>query len=158
MNFDKLVRVWNRLSVLPGGKQVFSRSVGFFVPYTGSLGALVEELEPGHTKVRLRDRRAVRNHLSSVHAMALANLGEMATGIALNTALPGDARAILTGFNIQYTKKGRGDLTAEARVPKVDAVPERKTFEVVASIRDSHGEEIAKVTAQWLAGPRKESE
>ena len=44
------------------------------VPYTGRLGARVLTFEPGHVVVELKERRAVRNHLSSVHAMALWDL------------------------------------------------------------------------------------
>src|SRR6266478_5548643 len=94
---DRVRSLWRRLSGLPGGKALFSVLFGKMAPYTGRLGARVETLEPGFCRVSLRDRRAVRNHLNSIHAMALANLAEAASGLAVVAALPQGVQGIVTG-------------------------------------------------------------
>jgi acyl-coenzyme A thioesterase PaaI-like protein len=142
---------WDKLSKVPGGKRLFSTLVGKMVPYTGSINPLVEELSPGHAKVSIKDRRAVRNHLKSVHAIALMNLGEAATGMAFNFALPAHYRAIVIKLSIEYFKKSRGKITAECDV----AIPDHEgEYEVVADLKNEKGEVTAKVTALWKAGPR----
>jgi uncharacterized protein DUF4442 len=89
-----LCDVWNLLSGLPGGKLVFSRLIGRFVPYAGSVHANVMVLRAGYAEVQMHDRRAVRNHLDCVHEMALANLADLAGTLALACSLPDDARAL----------------------------------------------------------------
>ncbi len=145
---------WRSASKLPAGKWLFSRILGLVVPYTGSLGATVQQLEPGYCLVSLRDRQKVRNHLHSVHAIALANLGEMATGLALMNALPDNMRGILVGLSVRYLKKARGRLTANCRcqVPSHHGEAEQL---LKGEIHDSDGQLVAEVEARWQIGPEK---
>ena len=55
----------------PAGGWLFSRGVCFKAPYFGSIAPRVLRLEPGLCEARLQDRRAVRNHIGSVHAIAI---------------------------------------------------------------------------------------
>ena len=151
-----LRKAWHSLNALPAGRWLFSRLLGRYVPYTGTIGATVEVLEPGHCVVLLRERRRVRNHLDSIHAMALANLGEMATGLALMNSLPAKARGILKRFEIDYSKKARGQLTAECNCEIPGSNVEREV-DVACDIRDRSGEVVSHVVAHWLIGPERDS-
>ena len=139
---------WRRLSRLPFGRTLFSILIGRMVPYTGSIGARCEELGPGYARWTLRDRRAVRNHLRSIHAVALVNLAEVSSGSAMLTALGPGIRGIVTGLEITYLKKARGPLTAEGRgvVPEIRG---RTPVEAHAEIRDASGEVVARATVHW---------
>jgi len=145
-----ILEAWRRLSPLPFGigKRIFSRFVGSMAPYTGTIGALVLALEPGFARVTLRDRRKVRNHLNSIHAVALMNLGELVTGVALMSSLPAGSRGIVTDLAMTYKKKARGALLAEARVDPPTS-PGKHDFVVVGSIRDAAGDEVAEARATW---------
>ena len=61
-------QMWDRVNGWPGGKAPFSRLIGTMAPYTGTIGAEDLELRHGHAELRMRDRRAVRNHRDSAHA------------------------------------------------------------------------------------------
>jgi acyl-coenzyme A thioesterase PaaI-like protein len=144
---------WDLLSRLPGGKAVFSRLVGTLAPYTGTIHAQVTALRVGYGEAQLVDRRAVRNHLDCVHAIALANLAELAGNVALAYSLPDDARFIVSGIEIEYTKKARGTITAIGE-PPVPRTSTRAAYDVPVSLRDASGDEVARAILHSLVGPK----
>ena len=134
---------------------MFSRFLGWYAPYSGTIGSRVEELRPGFAMVSLRDRRSVRNHLKSIHAIALMNLGEITTGLAVLTALPSDMQGIVLGLQAEYLKKSRGTLTAEASFEMPAQIDDDTSCEVKTEIIDGSGDIVAVVRATWLLGYKK---
>lgn len=146
--------LWDRMSPLPGGSWACSKLIGQLVPYSGSIGAHIRELAPGHCRVELRDRRAVRNHLQSIHAVALVNLAELTGNLALIYSIPDDARFILAGLSIDYLKKARGTLTAIGTCP-TNLTSEKMEHEIVTEIFDPSDELVARATFRSLVGAKR---
>ena len=152
---DNVVRsMWDRLSPLPGGKLVFSRLIGRMAPYSGSMRANVEELREGYSRLTLTDRHAVRNHLASIHAVALANLVELTGNIAALYTLPDDARLIAAGIALDYTKKARGTITGECHCPLIDSSTKQE-YESRVVLKDEGGDVVAEGTLRTLVGPKQ---
>lgn len=150
---SRLDRAWRRLSGLPGGRRLFARLLGRMVPYSGTIRPDVVELEPGRAVVALQERRALRNHFRSVHAIALANLGELASGLAMTMALPAGVRGIPIRVEIDYEKKARGRIVAEGVATPPAVIGEATDAIAHAELRDEAGDVVARLVVRWRLSP-----
>jgi len=152
----KLIRLWKILNSIPGGHWLFNGLIKWRIPYTASISSRIILFEPGHVCIALKDRRKIRNHLNSIHALALANLGEFSSGLSLLTSLPSNVRGIPINISTDYFKKARGLLIAESRVMPPE-VTEDMEFKVKAEIKDQQGDVVATTTVLWRLGLREDN-
>jgi len=149
---EDLVVLWNRVRTLPFGKTLFSWLLKRTIPYSGSIFPVVDFLIKGEARVYFDDRKKVSNHLNSIHAIALINVGELCTGLALHSILGSQYRAIIIQLNIVYLKKARGRIPA---ISKVNANQiQMGEQEIEAKLMNSNSECIAIVTACWKIGKK----
>lgn len=147
-----IYRYWKLLNKLPKGNKLFSYLIGKYVPYTGSISAVVQKVAPGYAKVELEEHRAVRNHLNSIHAIALANLCELTGNLALFSGMPPDGRFIVTGMELDYEKKARGTVTATAETPQLETTEESE-YEIEVEVTDEEGDVTTRARIITLVGP-----
>jgi len=153
---QRLIKMWNRYGGSALGRKIFSYVLGRTAPYSGTIKAEVLSLEAGFVQVALKDRRSVRNHLNSVHAIALANLGELASGLAMISAVPPNTRAIVVNLEIEYLKKARGRLVAEGSAAPPDTITESINSLALAEIRDVEGDTVSRVKVHWRLSPKED--
>ena len=147
----RLLSLWRTLRPLPGGRWLFARAFAHSVPYSASTRPTVLRLDPGHAEVSIPDRRANRQHLGSVHAIALMNVAEMASGLAMTAGLPAGVRGIVREMRMEYLKKARGTITAVSRVT-IPTVTGDLDFDVTADCLDASGTVVARATVRWRLG------
>ena len=147
---------WDRLSGVPGGKRIFSLFIDRAVPYTATIRPQIESLALGHAVVSMADRPGVRNHLRSVHAIALANLAELTGNLAISYSLPEGARFIVAGMSLEYLKKARGTIRGESHCPVPESA-ERREYQVPVVLCDAEGVEVVRATLRTLVGPVRRS-
>lgn len=148
----RVQRAWRALSGVPGGRWLFSVFVGLTAPYTRTIGGRVQELRAGFCRVTLRDRWSVRNHLNSVHAIALANVGEMSSGLAMMATMAPGVRGIPVRIEMAYLKKARGLLSAETSVT-LPAITGETEHPVTCEIFDASRTCVATCTVTWRLAP-----
>ncbi len=148
MNITDLYKLWQKVHDKPMGNWFFSRTISAVVPYTGGLKARVKTWQQGYAKVELADIKANRNHLNSIHAAALTNLGEFASGLALTSMFDNKIRGIPNNINVDFIKKARGKLSAECKT-KLPNFKNETQHTVTAEIKDTTGDIVAKVSVTW---------
>lgn len=149
---------WNRMASLPGGKWAFSRALCFKAPYFGSISPRFEELMPKYSKLRIRKRRAVLNHLGTVHVIAMCNMAELAGGTMTEVTVPSTHRWIPKGMTVEYLKKATSDLVAVATPAEPESQPdwtEPFEYKVKVVVRDEQDEAVFQAMITMWVSPKK---
>lgn len=145
---------WRLLSKVPGGGALFVALLGRIVPYSGTVRPEILELAPGRAKIAMGPRRITRNHLGSAHALALANLGELACGLALHMALPPGYRAILSRIDVEFVRKARGTVVSQCNLGSLVFDGDSELV-AESQLTDPTGTLVARATTAWRIGPGK---
>lgn len=147
--------MFRKLSRWPAGRWLFTRAVCWKAPYFTSIAPRVETLEPGRCVVRLKDRRRVRNHLGTVHAIAMCNAAELAGGLGTDASIPASMRWIPKGMTVRYLKKAKGTLTVSASVPAVADATTAQDLVTHVAARDASGDTVFEADIAMWVSPRK---
>lgn len=150
-----LLSLYNRLQRWPAGTWLFSRAVCFKAPYFASIAPRITRLEHGRCEGTLADRRRVRNHIGTVHAIAMCNLAELVGGVMVDASLPADMRWIPKGMEVKYQAKALGTLKAVA-TPMLSIVSAADGYDlpVGVSVTDAAGTKVFHATIAMWVSPR----
>ncbi len=155
INTSLALRLWTRLNGSAFGRWAFTRIICFRAPYFSSISPLFVTLEPGHAVVTMRKRRKVKNHIGTIHAIAMANLCEIAAGVLTEVSTPADMRWIPKGMNIQYLGKAATKISATAELPAVSS-GEKQDAVVSVDVRDTSGTIVVHADITMYVTPRSQ--
>jgi acyl-coenzyme A thioesterase PaaI-like protein len=147
--------VWRSVSGWPGGRWLYSRLVCWKAPYFASIRPRFEELQPGRCLVRMRKRRAVLNHIGTVHAIAMCNLAELAAGTMTDVTLPPTHRWIPKGMTVEYLRKAETDLRAVAALVPIPAFGDAAELVVPVDVTDTAGAVVFRAAIRMWVSPKK---
>lgn len=146
---------WRTLSAKPGGKWLFSRLVCFRAPYFATIRPRFVELQPGLCRIRMPRRRAVLNHIGTVHAIAMCNLAELAAGTMTEVSIPGTHRWIPRGMQVDYVAKAETDLVATASWSPVPEFGAAVQMPVPVSVTNTGAQEVLRAIISMWVSPRQ---
>ena len=151
---SRVLDLWNKFSTKPLGKMLFSKAVCWKAPYFSTINPRFEELKPGYARVTMKKRRAVHNHIQTVHAIAICNLAELGAGTMMEASLSRNMRWLPRGMNVQYLKKAETDLIAECTASDIADGPARDVV-VGVDVKDLHGNIVSHADITMYISPRK---
>ncbi len=153
---NRILLLQEKLKKVPFGNSIFSGILARFAPYFTTIRPRVVELRPSYMKASMKKRKAVHNHLKTVHAIAMCNLCEFTGGILMEASIPKHRRWIPVGMTVNYVKKAQTDLMATCDLSHVNW---DTCDEVVChvSVRDTNDVEVmnAAITMKVSDKPKK---
>lgn len=118
-----LIKKWEKTRKWPAGEKLFSMIFCRMAPYFCNIKPLVRDVRPNYCEVFFKKRRAVENHIRTVHVIAICNALEMAMGGLAEATIPKHLRWIPRGMELEYTAKASSDITAVAETDPEDWKP-----------------------------------
>lgn len=134
-------KLWMKFKDKPLGKWIFGKLICLKAPYFSTIKPKFYELEVGICRIGLKKRRAVLNHISTVHALAMGNLCELAAGSVIDRTLPSHFKWIPMGMRIDYKQKAKTDLIAEAKLDQLE-FSDKSKVQVPVEVKDKKGEVV----------------
>ncbi len=141
---NQVLKAYNKIQKYPFGKRIFSYMVSRRAPYFKGIRPQIEELRPNFIKVNMRKRKAVHNHIQTVHAIAMCNLCEYAMGICAESSIPPHRRWIPMGMEVAYLKKATTNLSATCDLTDADWT--QSDVPCFVSVKDTKGVEVMTAT------------
>ncbi|HSN18059.1 MAG TPA: DUF4442 domain-containing protein [Gammaproteobacteria bacterium] len=158
---NRLSRLVHKFDSYPAGLRRFliTWAFGGTVHFVRTAGVKFQELTEERAVLTLANRRKVQNHIGTVHAAAVALIGETATGAVFGMNVPDDRLPILKSMRIDYTRKSQGALRAEAWLGPEQragfAREERGDIAIPVRITDETGEPTVEAEYIWAWRARK---
>jgi len=145
-----MLQMYQKAQSLPLGKKLFSLMFARKAPYFGTIKPEVVELRPNFAEVRFAKRRAVENHIGTVHVIAICNGLEMAMGALAEATVPSHRRWIPKGMEVEYTAKATSDIRCVAESDARDWLELNDVPVRVKALRDDGTVVVEGVIKLWV--------
>lgn len=139
---------------------ILTKAFSKVVPYVGTTGLYYETVTPNDVVVSLNNRKAVQNHIGSIHAVAVTLLAETATGFVLGMNLPADRVLLIKSYAVNFyrpLKQGQvaavASLSDEQRLEILNTPKGEMVIPCVIDDRESDSERdpiTVEMTWAWI--------
>lgn len=146
--------LYKKFEKFPMGRKLFSKLVCLKAPYFGSIKPLFVELKEGRCVITMKKRRAVQNHIKSVHAIAMCNISELAAGTMLEASIPSTMRWIPKKMSVEYLKVAKTDLKAVCDLQEVDW-EKSQDLPLTVAVTDKNDETVFRAVITMYVSPKK---
>ncbi|WP_318843164.1 hotdog fold domain-containing protein [Myceligenerans pegani] len=148
--------MWQKLAGKPFGKRIFGVGFGFKAPYFRTIRPRFTEVRPGFGELVIPKRRAVLNHIGTVHAIAVCNGLEAAMGVLAEATVPDSKRWLPKGMEVAYTARSTSDITCTAESDPARWLEDDPDVPVAVTARREDGAVVAEGTIHlWVTDKPK---
>lgn len=112
--------LYRTVTAYPMGQWAFSVLYARKARYFSTVRPRVRVMEPHHAELTIRKRRAVLNHIGTLHAIAVCNGLEAAMGLLAEATTPPHRRWLPKGMTVSYLAKSTTDLLCIAETDPAD--------------------------------------
>lgn len=142
--------LYRAVTAVPGGHRVFSLLYARRARYFTSVRPRVRLMRPHRAEVTVRSRRAVHNHIGTVHVIAICNGLEAAMGLLAEATVPAGHRWLPKGMHVDYLAPASSDIRCIASTAVADwsALPEVDVK--VDAVRDDGTVVVAGTITLWV--------
>lgn len=148
---SQILNLWKKANLVPFGNKAFSLAFSQKAPYFATIRPTFTELRPNYAELVIPKRRAVHNHIGTLHAIALCNGLEAAMGALAEVTIPDDKRWIPKGMDITYTAKATSDVRCIAETDPEQWTGDNPDLHVrVKGLRDDDTVVIEGVIKLWV--------
>lgn len=148
---SQILNLWKKANSVPFGNKAFSLAFSRKAPYFATIRPTFTELRPNYAELVIPKRRAVHNHIGTLHAIALCNGLEAAMGALAEVTIPDDKRWIPKGMDISYTAKATSDVRCIAETDPEQWTGDDPDLHVrVKGLRDDDTVVIEGVIKLWV--------
>jgi acyl-coenzyme A thioesterase PaaI-like protein len=162
---NKLGRYVTKINSYPAWlvSPLLSLLFGKAIKFVGTASVKVDSLNFHQAVLSLANKAKVQNHIGTIHAAAMALLGESASGFLVGLHVADDRIPLLKSMQLNYVKRATGKLMATATLTDEQIQLIRNTekgeITVLVQIKDELNVEpvIAEFVWAWVPKQRKES-
>lgn len=151
---NKLSRMVSSIHRAPNFLQswLLSQLFGRAIKFAGTAGIQIKHLDFERAELSQGNFRRVQNHIGSVHAAAMALLGESASGFLLGMHVPDDRLPLLKSMNLQYVKRATGRLTATVAFTEeqIAQIRSMEKGEITVQVQIMDEVSVAPVIAEYV--------
>ncbi len=158
---NQLNKIVSKINALPEflRAKALSTFFGKMVKFTGTTGITIEELTTSRATISLKNKKAVQNHIGSVHAVASILIAESATGYLVGMNIPDSSVPVIKTIKADYVKRAKGDMKAVAKLSS-SQIKDMQTLEkgetiVPVTVTDGDGKEPILMEMTWAWTPKK---
>lgn len=134
---------WRKRSPSRFGRWLFARKVCKRAPYFASVNPQFLEVRPALCVVLMPRHAATSGSAGTVHAIAVANLCELAVETVTEVTVPSNMRWHTRGMTVEYLRRAESDVTATARLDKTEW-GEATNVAIPVSAVDRNGTEVVR--------------